>query len=75
MNDLAERIANLSGEKRALLLNRLNQAKAPATPVFRIPSRPRQGVLPLSFAQERLWFMSRLEPESGFYSIFQAIVH
>ncbi|HLL48554.1 MAG TPA: condensation domain-containing protein, partial [Longimicrobiaceae bacterium] len=29
----------------------------------------RTGALPLSFAQERLWFLSRLGPESAFYNI------
>ncbi|HEX8351551.1 MAG TPA: condensation domain-containing protein, partial [Pyrinomonadaceae bacterium] len=29
----------------------------------------RDGDLPLSFAQQRLWFLNRLDPESSFYNI------
>src|SRR5262249_15003571 len=30
---------------------------------------PRQGALPLSFAQERLWFLDRLQPGGAAYNI------
>ena len=33
----------------------------------------RDGELPLSFAQERLWFLNRMEPESTAYHLFTGI--
>ncbi|HEY6549033.1 MAG TPA: amino acid adenylation domain-containing protein, partial [Vicinamibacteria bacterium] len=38
-----------------------------------IVAAPREGDLPLSFAQERLWFLDQLEPGSAFYNIASAI--
>jgi amino acid adenylation domain-containing protein len=34
-----------------------------------IERTPRQGALPLSFAQQRLWFLDQLEPDSAAYNI------
>ena len=45
------------------ILKSANQAKA-GTPV---PQRQRPYPIPLSFAQQRLWFLNQLEPESTAY--------
>ncbi|HZI16342.1 MAG TPA: amino acid adenylation domain-containing protein, partial [Myxococcus sp.] len=51
-------LAGLSFEPRAL--------EAARPPLVRVP---RTGDLPVSFAQQRLWFLSQLEPDSPFYNI------
>ncbi|HXO43693.1 MAG TPA: amino acid adenylation domain-containing protein, partial [Thermoanaerobaculia bacterium] len=55
----------------AALAERLRAAQAAgAAAPPPLASRPRpEGIAPLSFAQERLWFLSRLEPESTAYHI------
>ena len=58
--ELARRLEAMSGGPRG--------PEAPAL----VPT-PRDGALPLSFAQQRLWFMDRLEPGSALYNIPMAM--
>ncbi len=45
----------------------LRRAGLPLLPP--VVSVDRDGALPLSFAQERLWFLDHLQPESAFYNV------
>ncbi|HEX8273555.1 MAG TPA: amino acid adenylation domain-containing protein, partial [Longimicrobiaceae bacterium] len=59
-------VAELAGR-----VDELRRAGAPALP----PVAPagRAGPLPLSFAQERLWFLDRLQPDSALYNVPMAL--
>ncbi len=54
----------------AALIEERGQASAPS-PVVTITAVPRTGDLPLSFAQERVWFLQQLDPTIQSYQ-FQA---
>ncbi|MBZ4422889.1 non-ribosomal peptide synthetase, partial [Myxococcus sp. RHSTA-1-4] len=60
-------------EKLALRLGGETQGEAPEPQAPALARVPRTGALPLSFAQQRLWFLDQLEPGSPFYNIPMAI--
>lgn len=82
MSDISDRLEKLSPEKKALLLLRLRRNKAAADgqadgngaqPPSLQPVNPRPEHIPLSFAQQRLWFINQLLPESPAYNIASAV--
>jgi len=73
MDDLTERIVGLSPTKRALLELRLKKNVPSAPSGQTIPPRAESDSAPLSFAQQRLWFLDQLEPDSFLYHVPRAI--
>ena len=61
--------SDLSQAKRALLQERLKgKGKKAAKPTI-IPHQTHSGPVPLSYAQERIWFLDQFQPDSTAYNI------
>ncbi|HZI20310.1 MAG TPA: amino acid adenylation domain-containing protein [Pyrinomonadaceae bacterium] len=81
MSDPASPLSGLSPKQRDLLLLRLSRAgkqlearqaqDATSPPPLR--PVPRDGDLPLSYAQQRQWFLQQLEPGTGAYNMPNAV--
>ena len=71
--NLLQRLANLSSSKRALVERLLKQNRG-RTPIEEtIARRANRDLAPLSFAQQRLWFIHQLDPESSAYNEAMAV--
>lgn len=68
MSELDHRLASLSPEKRALLMQQLAR-KAAAVPQNEIGRRQRPARLPLSSAQQRLWILDQIDPGNSVYNV------
>jgi amino acid adenylation domain-containing protein/thioester reductase-like protein len=74
MTNLTDRIAQLTTQERAELANLLRRSAASAssvpTPSDDITPAPRNnGHLPLSFTQERIWFLEQFSPGTPFHNM------
>src|SRR5262245_56771320 len=68
MTDLSERLAGLTPQQREALLRRVAEKKQAGKAIRR--RDPALVEIPLSFAQQRLWFLHQLEPESAVNNLF-----
>jgi amino acid adenylation domain-containing protein len=73
MDDLTKRVATLSPAKRALLERRLVAGKGERTREPLLLQRTHGEPARASFAQERLWFLQQVDPDSAAYNVPRAI--
>jgi hypothetical protein len=62
VSDLNARLETLSPEKRALVERSLQRRREAAQRSAQIPRRVDKGPAPLSFSQQRMWFLEQWEP-------------
>lgn len=73
MSQLTQRLAQLSPELRAQLMEQV-KGRSASPALHAIPRVARESeAFPLSFAQQRLWFIEQLEPGNAAYHIATAI--
>ncbi len=71
--DLGGRFADLSPAKRALLQQRLKEKGLESPLKQTITRRTAAQSAPLSFSQQRLWFLDQYEPNSSVYNVASAL--
>ncbi len=69
MDRVHDRVSQLSPAKRALLQRFLLEKSTGPSRTPAITPRQERSAAPLSFAQQRLWFIDQLEPDSALYNI------
>ncbi|HEX6287554.1 MAG TPA: condensation domain-containing protein, partial [Herpetosiphonaceae bacterium] len=74
MSDLQQQIADLSPERRKLLeLLRRQQEQQGRARIRSLPRASGINMFPLSFAQQRLWFIDQFQPGTSAYNMVSAL--
>jgi amino acid adenylation domain-containing protein len=73
MSSTSKVTLELSEKKRTILEALLREQGIGETKLERIPRRTESGPAPLSFAQQRMWFLDQLEPDSPLYNIHMGV--
>ncbi len=71
--DLRHLLRKMSPERRALVAKLLAESGGPAPLASPVPVRAPGENCPLSYAEQRLWFLDRLEPDSPWYNVHRAV--
>jgi amino acid adenylation domain-containing protein/non-ribosomal peptide synthase protein (TIGR01720 family) len=73
MSKVLERLGALTPRQRRLLDLRLKEERVDLSKIHIIPRQKDLKSLPLSYAQQRLWFIQQLQPDNPYYSISFAL--
>jgi pristinamycin I synthase-3/4 len=68
-----ELLKTLSPAQRARLLNELQKEAAQKNEEHKITRRSEAGPIPLSFSQQRLWFIHQVDPNTPLYNVPEAV--